>query len=50
MLKSRGASADHEGTPRVSSEQILKLKLTFVPCQRILKERFINFKDFSGNP
>ena len=37
MLKSRVPSADPRDTPRISSHQLLKLKLTFVLCRQLLK-------------
>ena len=50
MLKSRGPSTDPRGTPRISSDQLLKLKLIFVLCQRLLKQLFINFEGSFENP
>ena len=37
MLKSNGPNTDPRGTPKNSSDQLLKLVLTFVLCQGFVR-------------
>ena len=49
MLKSNGSSTDPRGIPKSSSDQLLKLLLTFVLCQRFVRELFIKLSDLLVN-